>query len=195
MNQTTEEVNASLMEAFWTILIIEHRHSYLSLAQWARDSRVELRSLKMLTDLCRAVRCEYAIRLCCGLRLSFPRVLHEAIELKLRTPKGKRCAWRSRLLEDLSARDVISAEDSGAIAASVCAALARRITDSGRSFSELARESGVERTVISRLDKPGRQNPSLQSLFDLSVVVGCSLDVLATEALAAFQKSKKQTIK
>lgn len=192
MDQTTEVSEPAFLEAFCTILIREHRGSGLSLAQWARASGVELRSLKLLIDGVRAIRCEYAIRLCCGLRLSFARVLCEAIQLKFKTPAGRRCAWRSRLLEDRSAHDDTPSEGAARLAASLCAGLARRIADSGRSFSELARQSGVERTVISRLAQVGRQNPSLQSLFDLSCAMACQLDVLAREVSDSLKTTHKK---
>lgn len=192
MRLTTEEEEPSLRNAFCTILILEHRGSSRCLAQWARDSGVELRSLKLLLDDVRAIRCVYAIRLCCGLQLSFARVLREAIQLKFNTPAGSRCAWRSRLLEDLSAHDDRPAQEAGKLAASLCSALARRIAHSGRSFSELARQSGVERTVISRLGQPGRQNPSLQSLFDLSCAMACQLDVLAKEVSEPLKRVQRK---
>lgn len=192
MDLKTEEVEPSFLHAFCTILIREHLGSGLSLAQWARTSGVELRSLKLLLDGFRAIRCVYAIRLCCGLQLSFARVLREAIQLKFNTSAGRRCAWRSRLLGDLSAHDDTPAQEAETLAASLCSALARRIAHSGRSFSELARESGVERTVISRLGQPGRQNPSLQSLFDLSCAMACQLDVLAKEVSEPLKRVQRK---
>jgi hypothetical protein len=179
MDLMTEEMEPSFLDAFWTILIQEHRGSEMSLAQWARASEVDLHSLKKLIDEVRGISCTYAIRLCCGLQLNFARVVREAIQLKFKTPTGKRCVWRSYLMKDRSAFDATSAKEAENIAASLCSALADRITNSGRSFLELARESGVGRTVISRLGQVGRQNPSLQSLFDLSCALGCQLDVLA----------------
>ncbi len=179
LNLMNQEIEHSFRDAFWTILIQEHRGSEMSLAQWARASEVDLHSLKMLIDEVRGIHCKYAIRLCCGLQLNFARVVREAIQLKFKTPTGKRCVWRSCLMKDRSAFDATSAQEAKNIAASLCSALADRITDSGRSFSELARESGVERTVISRLGQVGRQNPYLHSLFDLSCALGCQLDVLA----------------
>ena len=179
MDLMTEEMEPSFLDAFWTILIQEHRGSEMSLAQWARASEVDLHSLKMLINEVRGISCTYAIRLCCGLQLNFARVVREAIQLKFKTPTGKRCVWRSYLMKDRSAFDATSAKEAENIAASLCSALADRITNSGRSFLELARESGVGRTVISRLGQVGRQNPSLQSLFDLSCALGCQLDVLA----------------
>ncbi len=192
MDQMNEEMEPAFLEAFCTILIREHRGSGLSLAQWARASGVELRSLKLLIDGVRAIRCEYAIRLCCGLRLSFARVLREAIQLKFKTPAGRRCAWRSCLLGDPSAQGDTPAQQAGELAASLCAALACRIADSGQSFSALSRQSGVERTVISRLGKAGRQNPSLQALFDLSCAMACQLDVLARDVSKPLQPVQKK---
>jgi len=192
MRLMTKEEEPSLLDAFCTILIREHRGSGRSMARWARDSGVELRSLKLLLDGVRAIRCVYAIRLCCGLQLSFVRVLREAIQLKFNTSAGRRCAWRSRLLGDHSAYDDTPAQEAGKLAASLCGALARRIAHSGRSFSDLARQSGVERTVISRLGQPGRQNPSLQSLFDLSCVMACQLDVLAKEVSESLKRMQRK---
>lgn len=192
MNLKIEEVAPSFLDAFCTILIREHRGSGLSLAEWARASGVELRSLKLLIDGVRAIRCVYAIRLCCGLRLSFARVLRESIQLKFKTPAGKRCAWRSCLLGDHTALDYRPAQEAEELAAFLCSALARSIVHSGRSFSELARQSGVERTVISRLGQAGRQNPSLQSLFDLSCAMACQLDVLAEEVAESLKNLKKK---
>jgi hypothetical protein len=188
----SEEIEPTFLDAFWTILIQEHRGSDLSLAKWARASGVELRSLKLLLERPRAIRCAYAIRLCCGLQLSFVRMLREAIQLKFNTPPGRRCAWRPRLLQDLSAHDATPAHDAGNLAASICTALARSTADSGRSFSALARESGVERTVISRLDQAGRQNPSLLSLFDLGCALACQLDVLVGQVCEPLKPSQKK---
>jgi DNA-binding phage protein len=190
MNQMTDETGPSFLDAFCTILIQEHRGSKMSLAQWARASQVELRSLKFLREGMRAIRCEYAVRLCCGLRLSFDRVLREAIQLKFKTPDGKRCAWKCQLISDSSAHDLMPARDARAFAAALCSALARQVADSGKNFSELAMESGMERTVISRLNQPGRQNPSLQSLYELSCAVGCQLDVQARKVASALQPSQ-----
>jgi hypothetical protein len=192
MDLMTEEVETSLLDAFCTILIREHRGSGLTMAEWARASGVELRSLKLLIDGVRAIRCEYAIRLCCGLRLGFARVLSEAIQLKFKTPAGRRCAWRSHLLEDRSALDDTPAQQTVKIAALLCNALACRIAESGRSFSDLARASGVDRTVISRLGQAGRQNPSLQALFDLSCAMACQLDVLARDVSKPLQPVQKK---
>ena len=192
MNLMNQEIEHSFRDAFWTILIQEHRGSEMSLAQWARASEVDLHSLKLLIDEVRGIHCTYAIRLCCGLQLNFARVVREAIQLKFKTPTGKRCAWRPYLQEDRSAFDATSPQEAGNIAASLCAAFAQRITDSRRSFSELARESGVGHTVISRLGQAGRQNPSLQSLFDLSCALGCQLDVLAREVSYTLKTTHKK---
>lgn len=181
MDLMTEEVEPSFLDAFCTILIREHGGSGLSDAKWARASGVELRSLKLFIDEVRPISCKYAIRLCCGHHLSFARVLSEAIKLKYKTLAGRRCAWRPCLLEDRSALDFTPAHEAEKIAAGLCEELARRIANSGRSFLELARESGVGRTVISRLGQANRQNPSLQSLFKLSCAMNCQLDVLAGE--------------
>ena len=192
MNQMSEEIEPTFLDAFWTVIIQEHRGSDLSLAQWARASGVDSRSLNLLLKRPRAIRCAYAIRLCCGLQLSFVRMLSESIHLKFNTPVGRRCAWRSRLLEDLSAHDTTPAHDAGKLATSICTALARSIADSGRSFSELARESGVGRTVISRLGQAGRQNPSLLSLFDLSCALACQLDVLVSKVSEPLKPAQKK---
>lgn len=192
MDAMPDEEEPSFLDAFCTLLIREQRGSAMSLAQWARASGVELRSLKLLVEGVRAVRCTYAIRLCWGLQLSFARVLREAIQLKFQTPAGKRCAWRSHLLKDRSAFEARPAREAAQLAAALCDALARRVADSGRSFSELARASGVERTVISRLGQAGRQNPSLQSLFDLSCALACQLDGLAREVSEPLQPRPKE---
>lgn len=194
MNPMTKDVESTFLDAFWTILIQECRGSDLSIAQWARAAGVDLHSLKQFRDEVRPIQCSYGIRLCYGLQLSFARVLREAIQLNFKTPVGRRCAWRSQLLKDPSAIDKRPANEAEKIATYLCAGLARRIADSGRNFSELARQSGVDRTVISRLGQPGRQNPSLKSLFNLSCVIGCQLDVLAWEVSQPFEFAQKKEV-
>jgi hypothetical protein len=46
--------------------------------------------------------------------------------------------------------------------------------------------------VISRLGQAGRQNPSLQSLFDLSCALACQLDGLAREVSEPLQPRPKE---
>jgi DNA-binding phage protein len=192
MEMMTEEDEPSFLDAFCTILIREHLGSGRSLSQWARASGVEPRSLKRLINKVRPIGCTYGIRLCCGLQLSFARVFREAIQLKFKTPVGRRCAWRFQLLEDPSAVEKRTANEAKKIATHLCTWLARRIADSGRNFTELALQSGVERTVISRLGQVGRQNPSLQSLFDLSCAMDCQLDVLAWEVSQSLERVQKE---
>jgi DNA-binding phage protein len=190
MNQSTDEVGPSFLDAFCTILIQEHRGSKMTLAQWAHASEVDLHSLKLLREGIRAIRCEYAVRLCCGLGLGFERVLREAIQLKFKTADERRCAWKCQLIYDSSAHNLLPVRDARAFVAALCSELGCRVAESGKSFSQLARECRMERTVISRLKQPGRQNPSLQSLFELSCAVACQLDVQARKVASALQPSQ-----
>jgi DNA-binding phage protein len=70
-------------------------------------------------------------------------------------------------------------QDTKEFVAALCFQIGCQAVESGKSFSQLSRESCMERTVISRLRVPGRQNPSLQALFDLSSAINCQLDVVA----------------
>jgi len=179
MDQVMTRIGPSFVEAFCTILIQEHRGSNFTLAQWARASGVDLHSLKFLREKFRSIRCEYAARLCCGLGLSFERVISEAIQLKFKTVEESRCAWKSQLIYEPSARNTMLVQDTKEFVAALCFQIGCQAVESGKSFSQLSRESCMERTVISRLRVPGRQNPSLQALFDLSSAINCQLDVVA----------------
>ena len=168
--------------SFRTIVMREVNSAGLSMAGWARAAGVERRSLQRFGASGRGISISYAWRICEAVGFPFPTVAEAAESLALHTkdgrPKWTPYLWRARSVQAADAMHDLSMEVQD-FSQRFCLALAGHLANTGLSKAELARRSGVARSIISRLEDPARQNLMLDVAYRLAESLGQSLSVLA----------------
>lgn len=179
---------AAFMLAFRTVLICEQIAAKIGRPAWAKAAGVDRRSLERFAENRRDVSCVYAWRLCESLGLRFGVVVEKAVGILFQQENHERLTWKPSLLPKASSTVFeVSEKTARRFSKRLCLLLADKLDGGGLSQSEVARRSGVDRTALSRLRDPSRQNLTLPVLFDVALALGEPLDTLARTAAKACQ--------